>query len=664
MLVPKLGESTIPRLDLRNTDTRSKVSVIKKWGILDKIRLETTTQGDGLEDVPAACGFDAEYPRGVDTENYLHGVELLVEDVYFVSPDYDKENERIHTSLQDEDRIHTTTSYHNRLFCHRPRTHIFSILVDGRSACFARWSRAGLRRSKTFDYVCNPQIFANFLQRLEYIPEARFPRRVIEVVWGRDYTATPATVQEQELLEQGLEAMITKLRNEGRRVPANLEEVCDPRYEPYSITCTRSSKDVGRLFADYIVWKPMVEPTTFISDGTRRYIAWAVTEKKLVVLTDAWRNPHEAWELDTNHYLTRIHKIRDLPSVLFADAVGFLRECITEDKKTVRKFFPRTDDKRDPRSTETEWGQHLTHYRVVQEYTLPLTSVATELELMQALYDALSGKPTFVSELGRELTDSQVAAAKDVYKQANAVSTHTDIQLDLHGRGILGGWENISWDTTLRGEVMTSTCFWQFLYAATSCFKYVCHEDAADKLAFLREYWLGAEEPTLVLFSRRRWTLEMIKRRELRFTCQPLDALVLKLAGKLHQMYEFRSIAGEEEWRPVKDDTYKRRFAGTIFDWGSPSDFLEMCSEEIARLRKTPAVVNNANHPRLSATPVGTTLRPAQQQQSKKRRSPDEEEDPHRPAKQVRTTAYVDAKEESSCSLTQRGQRPLAVARG
>lgn len=146
---------------------------------------------------------------------------------------------------------------------------------------------------------------------------------------------------------------------------------------------------------------------------------------------------------------------------------------------------------------------------------------------------------------------------------------------------------------------MTSTCFWQFLYAATSCFKYVCHEDAADKLAFLREYWLGAEEPTLVLFSRRRWTLEMIKRRELRFTCQPLDALVLK----------------------------KRRFAGTTFDWGSPSDFLEMCSEEIGRLRKTPAVANNANHPRLPATSMGTTSRPAQQQQSKKRRSPKGDKD-------------------------------------
>ena len=144
------------------------------------------------------------------------------------------------------------------------RVHTFTLSVCGRSARFIRWDRGGATVTRSFNYIKQPHILADFFWRYAHLnPSQR----------GYDTSVSPASPEDL----QHIEHVEKCLRDE------------NPAHREFRIIMVpdRDDPDVETPFI--ISFPPKYTARSPFGRGTRPMLAFNTETRKIVFLKDYWR---------------------------------------------------------------------------------------------------------------------------------------------------------------------------------------------------------------------------------------------------------------------------------------------------------------------------------------------------------------------------------------
>ncbi|KAI8976610.1 hypothetical protein BD414DRAFT_580327 [Trametes punicea] len=218
-------------------------------------------------------------------------------------------------------------SYVELVFKKQHRTHLFLLVVIGKSFRVTRWDRSGTVVTPLVDYAAHPEILYEFLWRVGVVsPETL----------GLDPTATPVRPDSPEylLMEQMAERDESDLPAERRTVT----EAESGNVFEYVRTAFRESLDEdwprwklsipqeGGPAKEFLVGKPHFCAKGMAGRGTRGYVAIDLSgeTRRFVWLKDAWRTYYDLVESEgTVLQLLNRHKVVNVPTfVCHSDLPG------------------------------------------------------------------------------------------------------------------------------------------------------------------------------------------------------------------------------------------------------------------------------------------------------------------------------------------------------
>lgn len=275
-----------------------------------------------------------------------------------------------------------------------------------------------------------PLLYANSNpkhSRSFYNDSTRFPPQG----QGRDNTAQIASSSEKLLLERA----IVKFKSEHaerRPAPPAMVEI-SAEYPTYKLRIAHPDQERTK---EYIVQKPFFMRNILIDRGTRGYLAWSISEKRLVFVKDSWaKNRAEIDDCITESTAVRILNNGNIPHVpkffAFGDVVG-------EDGKT-----------------QTALNQHyaevcnnddsLEHYRIAQTLAFPLRSSRRSRDLVSAFRNALCGTSLLSSRSYLSLLSEAMEKAHKTVSLYHSDISLGNIMFDCDT------WEGmlIDWDSAL-----------------------------------------------------------------------------------------------------------------------------------------------------------------------------------------------------------------------
>ncbi|KAI8976568.1 hypothetical protein BD414DRAFT_445984 [Trametes punicea] len=218
-------------------------------------------------------------------------------------------------------------SYVELVFKKQHRTHLFLLVVIGKSFRVTRWDRSGTVVTPLVDYAAHPEVLYEFLWRVGVVaPETL----------GLDPTATPVRPDSPEylLMDKMAERDESDLPAERRTVT----EAESGNVFEYVRTAFRESLDEdwprwklsipqeGGPAKEFLVGKPHFCAKGMAGRGTRGYVAIDLSgkTKRFVWLKDAWRTYYDLVESEgTVLQLLNRHKVVNVPTfVCHSDLPG------------------------------------------------------------------------------------------------------------------------------------------------------------------------------------------------------------------------------------------------------------------------------------------------------------------------------------------------------
>ncbi|KAI0726453.1 hypothetical protein C8Q72DRAFT_525002 [Fomitopsis betulina] len=251
----------------------------------------------------------------------------------------------------------------------------FTIFVCRNYAWLMRWDRAGLVISEPFDFLQQPQLLHAFFYRFACMTD---------VERGCDPTVKPATQDEIERMRA-----FTTFDTDWHRAKfqASIEEgrimkILVPAADIITaeeLEAGKKNEQTGLLPAklprEFLVGKPHYLSDSLTGSGTKGFIAYDVTEDRLVYLKDCWRPEAETYHPEGEVYLhLHSHNVDFIATPVAAgdvvdDEAGIHTTCADTLLNTPR------------------WR----HYRLIlKEVAMPLEEYANSYELVAVLYSAVS----------------------------------------------------------------------------------------------------------------------------------------------------------------------------------------------------------------------------------------------------------------------------------
>ncbi|PIL32487.1 hypothetical protein GSI_05190 [Ganoderma sinense ZZ0214-1] len=316
------------------------------------------------------------------------------------------------------------------LFSAQHRLFLFMVLIIGRRFRLLRWDRAGIVVSTPVDYVSDPTILCDALQRLSDLDDTAL---------GLDPTAIRLLPGDRDFLRMDSAAL-----ENPHDVDHSERDLDTPPTHPitfaYACTLFRTSLASGwprykltvpdkGAWREYLVGKPTFRANGVIGRGTRGYVALDCVTNRFVWLKDVWRPAYAMGvaegdilqslnDAGVENVLTLVcHGDVDEDATVTADYWECGHSCATDTPSCSQDSMyslvdpPPSDNKKRKRSTDDEGGvtsswsmsqalrsidgwdgplrQHK-HYRmVVEEVALPLTCFKNGKQLCSIVLDAL-----------------------------------------------------------------------------------------------------------------------------------------------------------------------------------------------------------------------------------------------------------------------------------
>lgn len=271
-------------------------------------------------------------------------------------------------------------SYAAAVMSRQHRSFMFSISICGHFARLYRWDRSGCTVSSLVDLHEHPEILAYFLWCYSKLSAAER---------GFDPTVELPTRQEAKLLRDAITEFAEDCKKKGRR---NVIALQKPSKSEYPWPAFKVKVKVGGVIRNMIIGRPFWDADSPCGRATRAYLAYDLTDKRLVFLKDSWRTEDEMITAEGIMYeKLQENEVPFLPVVLSAEDVKYGRKI----QKTVTQTFANA-------KVRPKWLvpcatlKTYVHYRVVQEIVFPLISAVSSRESVQAIRDAIVGKFTFL----------------------------------------------------------------------------------------------------------------------------------------------------------------------------------------------------------------------------------------------------------------------------
>lgn len=281
----------------------------------------------------------------------------------------------------DEDSVQTLgqlAQYAAEIFNHQHRTHAFQLLICGNSARFIYWDRAGAVISERFNFHDHPEILAEFFTRYQ---------RMDAAARGWDPSVEEPSAEEVALFRKHVKTLLDDIKTskDGQRRIAGAEQTLDKYYPPYKITVNTGM--IGIKPQELIVQKPVEVTHSPTGRGTRGYIAYSITEKRIVFLKDSWRVQINGLEgEDTIYSRLEAANVQGVPTVLCAGDV-FAGGDDDEEPQTTRTQLVAIEEGLSCKVRSSMSRTH-NHHRVVQELAYSLSTSADSKECTVAFRDA------------------------------------------------------------------------------------------------------------------------------------------------------------------------------------------------------------------------------------------------------------------------------------
>lgn len=333
----------------------------------------------------------------------------------FIDPSTDKDP--FVPGLESEERRKKLMEQIGAQLARQQRTFVFSLVIFGHYARLLRWDRAACLVSEKFNLCESPLILANFLWTFNLLC-ARDR--------GFDPTATDANPREVSMLKKTIRLFLERSPRSADQFRACLKK---DDYPVYKIEVPALDGTVLKL----IVGKPFHTYTRAGGRATRVYLAYLVSERRLVILKDYWgpEKPEKGYsqEGETYEHL-RQHNVPHLPKIIAAGSV--LVDGVPQ-KTRAQRF---------------SHSKGFIRQRIVQEIYFPLSTISSSKELIQVFRDAIECMWFFCS-LHLQLTTVSTGLCV-AYHSANVL--HQDVSIGnimvtLDGRGILNDWD-CAWKKT------------------------------------------------------------------------------------------------------------------------------------------------------------------------------------------------------------------------
>ncbi|KAI0628954.1 hypothetical protein C8Q77DRAFT_1066547 [Trametes polyzona] len=267
-------------------------------------------------------------------------------------------------------------SYAALVFDNQHRTHQFSLILFGTMARLARWDRAGVIFSESFDYVKDPTNIARFLWRyVRMTPEQQ----------GHDTTATkvqPNSLEHNLVLERAKNPLMIgghKVGEHARREFAKSTK--DARW------FWKLKVSDGKKAREFLVGRPHFIAYGLAGRGTKGFVAIDCKDPQgpLVYLKDIWRVAHPKMRREGD-ILAHLRggpddtPVPDIPTLICHGDVG---DQITRSKEVWKEQNP------DASEDQCRLKTHR-HYRLVmKEVGLPISEFQNGYELVYLILRAI-----------------------------------------------------------------------------------------------------------------------------------------------------------------------------------------------------------------------------------------------------------------------------------
>ncbi|KAK7692061.1 hypothetical protein QCA50_005466 [Cerrena zonata] len=424
-------------------------------------------------------------------------------------------------------------SYAAAVMSRQHRTFLFSLSICGHFARFYRWDRSGCTVSELIDIHKHPEILAYFFSCYSRLSAADR---------GFDPTVEIPTPQEGRLLRKATAQFEKECKKKGRR---NVIALQKPSKSEYPWPAFKVQVKVAGSTRKMIIGRPFWDADSPCGRATRAYLAYDLTEKRLVFLKDSWRTEDDMITAEGIVYeRLQEHGVPFLPVVLSAEDVRHGRKI----QKTVTQTFANA-------KVRPKWLvpcatlKTYVHYRVVQEIVFPLISATSSRESVQAIRDAIVA----------------IKIAFETGKLLHRDISAGNIMISLIGRGVLNDWDHAldillskmrhpgrtgTWQFLSIGMLMENgkiheihddleSCYWVLLYIS---FHYFEHTHPTFNINFFDEYEAprdgapasGGNKKNTFLTSNR------LASNNINWTCKPLNVLLHELTA-LFQMYHIHA---------------------------------------------------------------------------------------------------------------------------
>ena len=328
-------------------------------------------------------------PEHVPFDWHTYGLMAEFKDSLKQDPFYDLEEAKKEGTIERSDEVSCENrgqlaQYASELLNHQHRTHTFQIFVVQDFVRFIYWDRAGAVVSAKFNYVEEPTTLAEFFWRYNHMSAERR---------GWDASVSEPSDADVELFRKTVKAFVgamADVSNRQRRIE-RAEHTLDEDYPPYKMTVgavkTGDTQDV-------IIQKPFEVCRSPAGRATRAYLAYSLTEQRLVFLKDSWRVAVMDLSDEDSIYFKLIEEnVPHIPRVLCAGDVvvdGVVQETQTQalaQKSAAEWWVPCSSSRRHQ------------HHRILQDLAYPLWTAANSQEYTEAFRDAFISASYFFSIL-------------------------------------------------------------------------------------------------------------------------------------------------------------------------------------------------------------------------------------------------------------------------
>lgn len=266
-------------------------------------------------------------------------------------------------------------------FTRRHRVFLLQLVIFDRWARFIRWDRSGAVSTERFDYVTHPHLLSGFFWRFAHLTDEQR---------GLDPTVVVAKIREKQLLKGALEEFVKDMKAGHRngaplRTLPNAEQLTKD-LEGWPVWKIHITGATEKTSTEVVVGRPLSDSCHVFGRATRAYIAYDLTEQRLVFLKDTWRMDHPNLLVESQTYSDlKKHNVPHIPNVLYGGDVQPTDKPLQE---TSTQAYVVVED--EWRVTDYPYDRYI-HHRLVQDIAYPLESALDVNEFLQVLHDVLLG---------------------------------------------------------------------------------------------------------------------------------------------------------------------------------------------------------------------------------------------------------------------------------